>query len=307
MNAKHITLSHLLGAPLNLGGALTHGGLTVFPLLGRDCAAEFISLDQALPQGLRIEEIPGGEVNNLLVINPTKFFVLLLDGQEVLGARQNRIFDGSFLVAPGTESVVSVCCIERGRWEASREREAFRSASHFADPRVRAAQRETRSIRHDGTLRSDQRSVWKSIDGVMESTRTFSRTASLSEVQASFAEVEEDLSARIAPVEGQLGVLVYLGGELLGVELLGRADVYRDVHEKLIRGFSLVAAERDGEGRGVTLARARTDLERLLAQPVTLEPIPAGSHRVASEADGELSGHGLSQRGALVHWSMVAA
>src|SRR5690606_41509299 len=140
----------------------------------------------------------------LPAVSPTKLFVLLLDGQEVLGARQNRIFDGTYLVPPGAEMQVGVCCIERGRWEASREREAFRTASHFADPRVRAAQRSTRSVTFDGSLRSDQGQVWRSIDTVMRETGTLSATASLSEVQASYDEVEAFPTGRFTPRGRQL-------------------------------------------------------------------------------------------------------
>jgi hypothetical protein len=307
MNAKHATLHQLVDVDLSLGDPVVHRGLTVFPLVGVDCPVEFISLDQALPLGFRVEELPQSDVNNLLAINPTQRSVLLLDGQQVLGARQHRVFDGSFLVAPGAKAIVSVCCIERGRWDGSRQREEFRSASRFADPRVRAAQRSTRGVRADGTMRSDQRTVWRSIDGLMERTQTFSMTASLADVQAAYADVEEDMTARFAPVERQLGVLAYVGDELLGVEILGRADVYRDLHEKLIRGFALVAVERANESRSATSERARADLERLTSQPITIESSYAGIDRVRGADESETQGQGLAQRGTLVHWSTVGA
>jgi hypothetical protein len=307
MNAQHAMLHQLVDANLSLGAPVVHRGLTVFPLIGSDCPVEFISLDQALPLGFRVQELPQSDVNNLLAINPTQHAVLLLDGQEVLGAKQHRIFDGSFLVAPGARAIVSVCCIERGRWDGSRHREAFESASRFADPRVRAAQRSTRGMRADGTMRSDQSTVWKSIDGLMERTQTFSMTSSLADVQAAHADVEEDMTARFAPIEGQLGVLAYVGDELLGVELVPRAPVYRDVHEKLIRGFALVAAERVSETRSVGSERAAADLERLMSQPVRVESTNAGADRVRGADETQAQGQGLAQRGTLVHWSTIGA
>jgi hypothetical protein len=305
MNAKLTTLDQLLGAPLELGQALSHGALRVFPLLGEDAADEFISLDQALPLGFRLEELPEGDVNNLLAINPTPKAVLLLDGQAVLGARQNRIFDGSFVVAPGTEAMVGVCCIERGRWESGRQREAFRSAAHFADPRVRTAQRVTRAAEPDGTQRSHQGAVWESIDGLIASSKTVTCTASLADVQVSHAELAEEMTAHIEVTARQLGVLVYLGDELIGVELVGRADVYREVHEPLLRGFSLVAAERAAERGAADRARAEADLTSLLRQPVSLEASSDGAERVRGE--GASHGQGLARCGTLVHWSTIAA
>jgi hypothetical protein len=44
----------------------------------------------------------GGNVNDLVIVNPTDLPVLVYEGEEVLGAQQNRIFDVSVLVAAGT-------------------------------------------------------------------------------------------------------------------------------------------------------------------------------------------------------------
>jgi hypothetical protein len=43
----------------------------------------------------------GASVNDLLVLNPTDVDVLLYEGEEVLGAQQNRTFDVSVLVPAG--------------------------------------------------------------------------------------------------------------------------------------------------------------------------------------------------------------
>jgi hypothetical protein len=40
----------------------------------------------------------------------------LLDGEELTGAKQNRIVNASFLIAGQTEVVISVSCVEQGQW-----------------------------------------------------------------------------------------------------------------------------------------------------------------------------------------------
>ena len=98
MNAP-LLLSALVPSRLRVGDAIAHRALTVFPILGADAPVEFISLERALPLGFALTEVPGGVVTALVAHNPTDHHVLLLDGQEVIGARQNRVFDGTFLVA----------------------------------------------------------------------------------------------------------------------------------------------------------------------------------------------------------------
>ena len=65
----------------------------------RDPVAEYLTLDEALPRGLRItENDAGGSVPELLVANPLDGRVLLYDGEELVGAKQNRILNVSVLV-----------------------------------------------------------------------------------------------------------------------------------------------------------------------------------------------------------------
>jgi hypothetical protein len=49
-----------------------------------------VTLEEALPLGFRITETdPAGSVPELLAFNPLETSVLLYDGEELLGAKQN--------------------------------------------------------------------------------------------------------------------------------------------------------------------------------------------------------------------------
>src|SRR6185436_14593807 len=76
-----------------LGEPVEHRGIVVTPLFPRrDPAADYITLDEALPRGLRITETSdSGSVPELFVENTTDSSVLLYDGEELVGAKQNRI------------------------------------------------------------------------------------------------------------------------------------------------------------------------------------------------------------------------
>ena len=52
----------------------------------------------------------------LKVINRLAQSVLLLDGEELLGAKQNRVLNTTILLKESSETVVPVSCTEHGRW-----------------------------------------------------------------------------------------------------------------------------------------------------------------------------------------------
>ena len=80
------------------------GPLAVFPLFGPPPRLAYRSFAQAAPLGATVKEMPGGaSVNDLVVTNPTDLPLLLYEGEEVLGAQQNRTFDVSVLVPAGAK------------------------------------------------------------------------------------------------------------------------------------------------------------------------------------------------------------
>src|SRR5262245_32415074 len=106
-------------ANLRLGEPAAFRNLIVFPLFGcNDRAPEYLTLDEALEQGLaRVTEVSeGGSVPELAFENDGARRVLLVDGEELVGARQNRVLNLSILVAPKSKVVIPVSCVEQGRW-----------------------------------------------------------------------------------------------------------------------------------------------------------------------------------------------
>ena len=85
---------------IQLGEPVEHRGIVIAPLFPRrDPVAAYVTLDEALARGLRIREVDeAGTVPELVVENPLAERVLLYDGEELVGAKQNRILNVSVLV-----------------------------------------------------------------------------------------------------------------------------------------------------------------------------------------------------------------
>lgn len=102
----------------------SYKNLTLFPLLAPEAAApDYLTLEQALVQNLvQVLELDQlGSVPELRILNKGKNKVLIVEGEELVGAKQNRIVNATFLVAAGPETVIPVSCGKRYKAADSRQ------------------------------------------------------------------------------------------------------------------------------------------------------------------------------------------
>src|SRR4051812_26757136 len=107
-----------MSVPFELGDAQCFRGLSLVPLFpAQDPSLEYIGLDEAATHGLAVTEIDqAGSVGTLIVSNPLAGNVLLFEGEELVGAKQNRVLERTILVHANAKVPVPVNCVERGRW-----------------------------------------------------------------------------------------------------------------------------------------------------------------------------------------------
>jgi ARG/rhodanese/phosphatase superfamily protein len=104
---------------VTFGVPIDHGVLRVVPLLGDDDpACEYVTLDEALAAGaITITEVSEeGRIPDLRVRNTGSKPVLIIDGEELVGAKQNRVLNLTVLIGAYTETTIPVSCVEAGRW-----------------------------------------------------------------------------------------------------------------------------------------------------------------------------------------------
>lgn len=113
---------------LQLAETQALGGLTIVAVRSAATPAsglEYRTLSEALDAGeVVVTEKPQASVPTLQVINSGDLAVLLLDGEEVVGGRQNRVVNTTVLVPAHSTFELDVTCVEHGRW--------FEAASAFA-------------------------------------------------------------------------------------------------------------------------------------------------------------------------------
>src|SRR5437899_3338299 len=113
------TLLHNYLSQLDLGEPQQFKNIVILPVFtGVNHPPEYLTLTDALAQKLAaITEVSqAGSVPALKVANGSQLFLLLLDGEELIGARQNRTVNTSILLAGKSETIIPVSCTEAGRW-----------------------------------------------------------------------------------------------------------------------------------------------------------------------------------------------
>lgn len=62
---------------------------------------------------------------DLFLENISNHKIILLDGEELIGAKQNRILNTTVLVDKQTKLNIPVSCVEAGRWNYESESNVF--------------------------------------------------------------------------------------------------------------------------------------------------------------------------------------
>ena len=222
----------------SLGEPQVAGPLGVFPVFGPAPRLSYRSFAQATELGALVREVDGGgSVRSLVLENPTDLPLLLYEGEEVLGARQNRTFDESVLVGSGEKVTVEVSCVEAGRWEAARRAEALQPSPQAADPDLRHLKRAAkRSLGH-----ADQREVWAAVATRLADHGVSSPVSAMSDLYDGRRTALHALAKAVRPVEGQVGALASVSGRPMALDLLSRADAFATLLPRLAQGYALAA------------------------------------------------------------------
>lgn len=294
-------LRDLLPGELRLGGPDRAGALTVFPVFGSPPAFEYASFTDGRNHGAEITELKGGaSVRDLVVYNPTPLALLLYEGEEVLGAQQNRTLDVTVMAAAGRETRLPVSCVEQGRWDGGRHREGFATAPQAAYPELRRSKaRQVReSLAAGMDARADQATVWNEVAGKAARHGVRSDTGAMHDVFENRRGHLRELTGAISRHDGQTGMLVAIAGQITVLDWVSRDVVFADLHGRLVQGYALDALEH-----AEAAAVEPSDAEGFLS--LALDNQPARTPGVGLGQDLRFEGNGAEGAGLEVQGELV--
>jgi hypothetical protein len=233
---------------IEIGRSSQFHNLILFPLMRRSAAVQpldYLLLEDGIAQGkVRVTELhAGGSVPELRLENNSELSVLLVDGEELVGAKQNRVLNLTILAPAKHTTVIPVSCVEAGRWRM--ERSDLHVADHFMYSLGRGERvtQVTAAMRSNGTRKSDQGAVWRNIAAKATRLKASSPTGAMSAIYERHASSVEEFARAFAWQDGQCGVAFAIGGRILGLEIFDHPEVMRRFFQKLLRSYALDALD----------------------------------------------------------------
>lgn len=237
---------------IKISDILTHKNMAVAPLaIEPQSDPDYFTLSQGFErQVLSVQEISeGGSVPELSVMNNGDQFILLLDGEEISGAKQNRVLNTSILVAPKTKIIIPVSCTEQGRWNYTSKE--FNDSGILMARSLRSSKQAsvTRNVRERKSYQSDQGSVWEEVANLHTDLGTSSGTGAMRDAYESKKEVLDGYAEAFSKIDDCNGIAVFIDDELVGIDNLSYRPAMTSLLPKIIGSYSMDAI-RSKAGKG---------------------------------------------------------
>ena len=300
---------------VRVGQPVRYQTLSVFPLFdGSNTPVEYTLADDGIASGaVSVEEVSeAGSVPDLRVENKGDVRVLFLEGEELVGAKQNRILNTSVLIAAHSKMKIPVSCVEQGRWRY-RSRQFGSSGSHSSSKlRYFLKRSVTQSVMAKGGHRSDQGKVWEEVERQQSALGASSRTCAMSDTFLTHQENVAEFREKLQYVDGACGLAVAIGKKVVAVDLFDQPTTCRKVWQRLLSGYVLDALEANADASRAEANQAEAaDVERLVATANAMpwqkaDPVGEGDEYRASQGD-EVHASALTLDHSPVHVSVVVA
>lgn len=226
-------MSIILGEPVFLRN------LKIFPVqtdTPQSHNGSYAVIDEVLRERKgEFRELDTPDINAIGFENQYNKPVVMIDGEEITGAFQNRIIAASSVVESHSSRELDVVCAEEGRWN---EIGGFRSGQ-CSYPQLRSVLLKSRSLKKD-----TQEHVWREIERKLTVTRTHSTTSSMHDIYAS---LDDELARYLEGFTGlenrSVGFIGCAGDRILGCDIFYHPALYRSFEKKLLRSYALDALE----------------------------------------------------------------
>lgn len=201
---------------------------------------DFLTLKKGYEMGLvEIKELEHSTVNTVSCKNDSVTPLILIDGDEITGAMQNRIINDTLLIPAKSTINIPVSCTEHGRWHTKGEG----AESRTFKPSLYSANHSTRSRKSRASYEEHdyQGEVWDSISEFESRSNFKSMTSALNDSYENLKDKQNDYLSKFHIKDGQNGVIFIVNGEVKGLELFYNHSIYKQYHEKLCRSYIIEA------------------------------------------------------------------
>ena len=298
---------------IRYGDPCSFSGLTVVPVFAcRPAPFRYTLLAEAVASGVvTVQEVGGGRVPDLRVVNKGALPLLLVDGEHLVGVKQNRVLNTTLLVPEKSSLDVPVSCVEAGRWSSPLHEARPASPALFVAARARKAERVTASVRATGRPFADQHEIWDDVATMMDALSAYSPTAAMHGAYASRGAELGDYLTHLPCRTGQTGAVVAVRGRIVCADVFDHAETLAGLWDRLVPSYAVEAlAGRDPDRSGpgvkgpeVTASDAAAFLRSALDATLTEHPA-VGRGRDLRLTGAGLAGAALEVEGTILHLAL---
>lgn len=214
---------------LELGEPQIYKNMSVIPLIGKDSKLDYLVFDKAVNSGLHVSET--GSVPTLHFRNKTEKEVLIIQGEYVLGGKQNRMVSRNVYMAKGFDGEVPVNCVQQHRWSSGAPK-AFGS-SHRIAPRALCF-----------AASVGQQEVWSEVNFLQADLSVESPTENLDDA---YDQKQSELSNYLdnfSYMQGSIGIVTVIqkqGKKVYAADMFDKRDTSENYFNKMLESYALEA------------------------------------------------------------------
>ncbi len=237
---------------LEVGSPTSFAKLTLFPLLGEaGRRPDYATLDEAIEGGwFEVSELSQtGSVPELKVVNRGDRAVFMMDGEELIGTKQNRVLNLTILAPSGKTLVVPVSCVEQGRWSSQSPAMATSADALYSKARLAKVMSVSQNYSVQQRPVSDQSALWAELACKAEDLKVSSPTGAMSDMYGEHSRHVGDYERAFSATDGQSGAIFAIGDRLVGLELFEHPEVLRKMLRKVVRSYALDAIGAGGNAK----------------------------------------------------------
>jgi hypothetical protein len=290
---------------LKQGRKQSHLNLTVIPLLSSNGGEpDYLILEEGLSQGsVMITEIStGGSVPELKLINKSPDKVLIVDGEELIGAKQNRIVNASFLIAGNTEVIIPVSCVEQGRWSYRSHKFASGERVMPSTLRLKNQRAVAVNLKEGVGYRSNQGMIWEELAEKSIRMNVRSETGAMADLFEGQKDKLGEYLKAFHLVDFQIGCIFAINGKVVGLECFFHHKTFEKFFKKLIQSYALDAMDwlEENEEKSVPVASIKRFMEGVRNAPRKSYPSLGLGENIRAEGPF-VSGAALLYNEAVIH------
>ena len=200
----------------------------------KDLEIDYKNLSYALANNLIvINEInDSGSVPQLLCKNNSNSYILILAGEEIVGAKQNRIVNASLILSPKKEIYIPVSCVEEGRW-AFKSRNFTKGTNAYPDLKRKLYEDVNRSRDVGVGHQSNQGRIWGDIKSKEAQFNKFSNTGAMHELYEESDQLNHFI-AKNNDMDGS-GMVTFINGSVASFDILPSKKFFNEVFSELVK------------------------------------------------------------------------